>query len=286
MPQRRIDGAAPATQLGELLRYWREARGLSQLELSYEAGISQRQISFIESGRSTPGRQTLLTLAQGLEVPLRERNVLLLAAGYAPIYSEAAWNAQEMNSVIRALDRVVLHHDPFPAVVMDRHWDVLMTNDATPRFFNHFIDIHARNADRAIRRNMLHLMFDPRGLRPYVADWEGTARSLLNRVQHESLGHAIDQGTHKLLAELLAYPGVPLDWKSHRSFQSAPLLPVIPIELRLDGSVMRYFSMITTVGTPRSVAAQELRLESMFPADDATELRHRQMLQADSQTTK
>ncbi|MGF6937400.1 transcriptional regulator with XRE-family HTH domain [Paraburkholderia sp. UCT70] len=130
--------------LGSLLRYWRDVRGVSQLDLSLEAGISQRQISFIESGRSVPGRDTLLTLAQTLDVPLRERNALLLAAGYAPIYSEAPWNAQEMHGVVRALERVVRQHEPFPALVMDRDWNVLMTNDAAPRFFNCFIDMTAR----------------------------------------------------------------------------------------------------------------------------------------------
>lgn len=274
-----------ATPLGGLLRHWREVRGISQLDLSLAAGISQRQISFIESGRSTPGRQTLLTLAQALDVPLRERNSLLLAAGYAPVYSDVAWNAQEMNSVIRALERVVRHHDPFPAIVMDRHWNVLMTNEAAPRFFNYFIDMDARNADGATRRNMLHLIFDPRGLRPFLADWESTARSLLQRVQREALGHVIDQGTRNLLDELLAYPDVPADWKSHQSSSSASVLPVIPIDLVLDGQILRYFSMVTTVGTPHSVAAQELRLESMFPADDATESRHVALLDAVSETS-
>src|ERR1700743_4013341 len=110
----------PPNDLGSLLRYWREVRGVSQLDVSLGAGISQRQISFIESGRSVPGRDTLLTLAQTLDVPLRERNALLLAAGYAPMYSEAPWNAPEMHRVIRALERVVHQHEPYPAIVMDR----------------------------------------------------------------------------------------------------------------------------------------------------------------------
>jgi len=154
--------------LGDLLRYWRDIRGVSQLDLSLESGISQRQVSFIESGRSVPGRDTLLTLAQTLDVPLRERNALLLAAGYAPVYSEAPWNAREMHGVIRALERVVRQHEPFPAIVMDRHWNVLMTNDSAPRFFDCFIDMASRQGPR----NMLHLIFDPAGMRPFVADWE------------------------------------------------------------------------------------------------------------------
>ena len=130
------DPKPQAGDLGSLLRYWRDVRGVSQLDLSLESGFSQRQISFIESGRSVPGRDTLLTLAQTLDVPLRERNALLLAAGYAPIYSEAPWNAQEMHSVVRALERVVRQHEPFPALVMDRDWNVLMSNEKGVATFN------------------------------------------------------------------------------------------------------------------------------------------------------
>jgi transcriptional regulator with XRE-family HTH domain len=267
------DPKVPTSELGDLLRYWRDVRGVSQLDLSLEAGVSQRQISFIESGRSVPGRHTLLTLAQTLEVPLRERNALLLAAGYAPVYSEAPWDAQEMHSVVRALERVVRQHEPFPAIVMDRHWNVLMTNDAAPRFFNHFIDMASRKGPR----NMLHLIFDPQGMRPFVADWDNVSRSLLQRVYRESVGHVIDDNARRLLDELLAYPDVPRDWKAHHAPSATPAMPVIPLGFVSEGVVLRYFSMVTSVGTPQTVAAQELRLECMFPADDATEARHLQL---------
>jgi transcriptional regulator with XRE-family HTH domain len=268
----------PPSELGSLLRYWRDVRGVSQLDLSLEAGVSQRQISFIESGRSVPGRDTLLTLAQTLDVPLRERNALLLASGYAPVYSEAPWDAQEMHSVVCALERVVRQHEPFPAIVMDRHWNVLMTNDAALRFFNCFIDMASREGPR----NMLHLMFDPQGMRPFVADWDDVSRNLLQRVYRESVGHVIDGGTRGLLDELLAYPDVPRDWKTYHAPSVAPGMPVIPLGFISEGVVLRYFSMVTSVGTPQNVAAQELRLECMFPADDATEACHQQLLAAHS----
>jgi len=268
------DPKVPPSDLGALLRYWRDIRGVSQFDLSLEAGFSQRQISFIESGRSVPGRDTLLTLAQTLDVPLRERNALLLAAGYAPVYSDAAWNAQEMHSVSRALERVVRQQEPFPAIVMDRHWNVLMTNDAAPRFFDCFIDMASRKGPR----NMLHLIFDPQGMRPFVADWDTVSRSLLQRVYRESVGHTIDAGTRRLLDKLLDYPDVPHDWRTHHGPSAAPTMPVIPIGFVSEGVVLRYFSMVTTVGAPQNVAAQELRLECMFPADDETEARHRQLL--------
>jgi transcriptional regulator with XRE-family HTH domain len=273
MPAVRQVSSTPSRQLGDLLRYWRDARGVSQLELSLQAGISQRQISFIESGRSVPGRQTVLILAQTLNVPLRERNGLLLAAGYAPVYSEAPWNSQEMHCVTSALERIVRHHDPFPAIVMDRYWNVLMNNDAALKFFNHFVDMAARKKPR----NMLHLIFDPQGMRPYVADWDNAARSLLLRVHRESVGQVIDDNTRNLLDELLAYPGAPHDWNTHHSPSTAPTLPVVPLGFVSEGVVLNYFSMVTSVGTPQTVAAQELRLECMFPADDATETRHREL---------
>ncbi|MBN3764098.1 helix-turn-helix transcriptional regulator [Burkholderia sp. Ac-20365] len=278
MNVRSHDPKAPSGELGNLLRYWRDARGVSQLDLSLDAGISQRQISFIESGRSVPGRETLLTLAQALDVPLRERNALLLAAGYAPMYSEAPWNAQEMHGVIRALERVVRQHEPFPAIVMDRHWNVLMTNDAAPRFFNCFFDMTSRQGPR----NMLHLMFDPQGIRPYVADWDNVARSLLQRVHRESVGRVIDDGTARLIDELLAYPDVPRDWKTAHLLSASPAMPVIPIGFVSGVDVLRYFSMVTSVGAPQNIAAQELRLECMFPIDDATQARHLQLLEANA----
>ncbi|WP_233861580.1 helix-turn-helix transcriptional regulator [Paraburkholderia adhaesiva] len=274
----RPDPKAPSSELGDLLRYWRDVRGVSQLDLSLEAGISQRQISFIESGRSVPGRDTLLILAQTLDVPLRERNGLLLAAGYAPVYSEAPWNAQEMHSVIRALERVVRQHEPFPAIVMDRYWNVLMTNDAAPRFFDCFIDMASREGPR----NMLHLIFDPQGMRPFIADWHAVSRSLLQRVYRESVGHAVDAGTRRLLDELRAYPDVPRDWKMQHGQPGDPAMPVIPLGFVREGDVLRYFSLVTTVGAPQNVVAQELRLECMFPADDETEARHRQLLASHS----
>jgi transcriptional regulator with XRE-family HTH domain len=274
------DPKVPPNELGELLRYWRDVRGVSQLDLSLEAGVSQRQISFIESGRSVPGRQTVLNLAQTLDVPLRERNALLLAAGYAPVYLEAPWSAREMQGVIRALERLIRQHEPYPAIVLDRHWNVLMTNDAAPRFFNRFIDMAARKGPR----NMLHLIFDPLGMRPFVDDWDNVARSLLQRVYRESVGHVMDDGTGRLLDELLKYPDVPRDWKSRHASSATPTMPVVPLGFVSEGIVLRYFSMVTTVGAPQTVAAQELRVECMFPADDATEARHRQWLAAQVST--
>ena len=259
--------AVKANELGGLLRYWRDLRGKSQIDLSVDADMSQRYISFIESGRSTPGRKKLLDIAEALDIPFRERNTLLLAAGYAPIYSDGAWDAPEMHGVAVALQRMLRQHEPFPAVVMDRYWNVVMANEASPQFFNCFVDMTARPKPR----NLLHLMFDPAGMRPFIVNWEDAAKSLLMRVHRESVGRVVDAKTKDLLAALLAYPNVKAEWKFPNA---AATKPVIPLSFMKDGNVLNYFSMVATVGTPQTIAAQELRLECMFPADDATERHH------------
>ena len=260
---------APAAgdSLGALLRSWRARRGRSQLEVALDAGVSQRHISFIESGRSTPSRSLLLGIARVLDVPLRDRNGLLLAAGFAPMYSERAWDAGEMRAVQRALARVLRQHEPYPAVVMDRYWNVLASNDYAPRLFGQFIDMAARRG----QRNLLRLMFDPDGMRPFIADWPQVAAALFDRIRRESVGGSIDDATRSLMAELLAYPEVEPDPNARDAVGSGP---VIPIRFIKQGRLLSYFSLISTVGTPQAVSAQELRVECMFPADDETEEWH------------
>jgi transcriptional regulator with XRE-family HTH domain len=266
---------AKNNELGELLKQWRGVRGRSQFDISLDAGISQRQISFIESGRSVPSRSTLMIIAQALDIPLRERNVLLLAAGYAPLYSNAAWNSDEMKSINKALQRVLAQQEPYPAIVMDRYWNVLLTNSAAPRFFNCFIDMSARPAPR----NMLHLIFDPQGMRPFLANWQSLAKAMVQRVYRETVGHVVDQQTKELVADLLAYPDVQPDWRVPEATGASPTIPMSFVK---DGATMNYFSLLTTVGTPQTIAAQELRVECMYPADDETEALHAQLLAASS----
>jgi MmyB-like transcription regulator ligand binding domain len=215
-----------------------------------------------------------MDLAQALEVPLRDRNSLLLAAGYAPLYSEAPWNAAEMQGVTRALGRMLRQHEPFPAVVMDRYWNVLMTNEAAPRFFNCFIDMKRRTGPR----NMLHLMFDPNGMRPHVVDWDQVAPTLIQRIARESVGHVTDSKTYELITALLSYPGTKAEWKTPKALPPTPMLPVIPLGFSHHGATLRYFSMVTTVGTPQTIAAQELRVECLFPVDEITEALHPKLM--------
>jgi transcriptional regulator with XRE-family HTH domain len=240
---------------------------MSQLDLAVEAQVTPRHVSFVESGRARPSREMVLALAGALDVPLRERNQLLLAAGYAPLYRETGVEEPAMAQVRAALDRVLRHHEPFPAVVLDRHWDILMANAAATAMFAWLL-----GRERSERpTNVLRVMFDPDGLRPFVANWEQVAEALVQRAHREAIGGVPDPRTAALLQELLALPGVPDHWRTP-DLTAAPL-PVIPVEFRKGRLAVSYFSMVTTVGTPQDVTAEEIRLESFFPADQATETR-------------
>jgi len=243
-------------QLGALLRSWRQERGKSQLDLSLDTGISQRHLSFVESGRSVPSRDFLATVSDALNIPLRERNVLLLASGYAPLYNEQSMDAEQMAIVTQAIDRMLEQHEPHPAIVLDRYWNVIRTNQAAPQFFSSFIDLQARPKPR----NLLDLMFDPAGMRPFIEEWETVAGGLLQRVRREAVGQVVDVGVAKLLERLREYPGV-----AQLKPPLTPQSPVLPIVFRRGSERFSYFSLITTVGTPQCITAQELRVECMFP---------------------
>src|ERR1700754_1453851 len=244
---------SPAGELGRILKAWRGMRGLSQMELSLETGVSQRHLSFIESGRSAPTRHTLMVVADGLDMPFRERNQLLLAAGFAPLYADEPWDAASFAIVRHALERVLVQHEPFPALVMDRYWNVVMANEACKRMLGSFVDL-----DRWPRpRNILHMIFDPEGLRPFVADWDSFSTSMLQRVRREAVGGVIDEATRALLDALHAYPDVGTVAVDHQAVD----LPVVPLTLLDASHRLSYFSLVTTVGTPRSPGPQEFRVE-------------------------
>ena len=261
-------------EIGALLRQWRGARNKSQMEASLDAGVSQRHLSFIEIGRSVPSRETLISIAEALEIPYRDRNSLLLAAGYAATYEDAGWDEQELHSITKALDRMLRQHEPYPAIVLDRYWNVLQTNAAAPRFFNSFVDLSARRQPR----NLLHLMFDPVGMRPFVVNWEEVARTLIQRVYRESVGRIIDEKSQALIGALLAYPGTKSEWRNPQVRRVPSDLPVVPIRFVKDGESLSYFSMLTTLATPQAISTQELRIETMFPMDEVTETQHARIM--------
>lgn len=245
--------------LGDLLRYWRRTRGASQLALASAAATTPRYVSFVETGRARPSRQMVVRLARALDVPLRERNGLLLAAGYAPAYQRGALDQPELALVSTALGSMLTHHEPYPAVVMDRGWNVLRANRGAVRLFGGLL------APAALPEpaNVLRLMIEPGPVRDAVLDWPDVALALLHRARREAVGGVLDLDTADLVHELAREvpPGVE---------QRPPALPVLPVRFVLSGSVYGFFSVVSTIGTPIDITAQELRLEAFFPADDAT----------------
>jgi transcriptional regulator with XRE-family HTH domain len=262
---------AESSAFGQMLRTWRGSRKLSQLELALQAGISQRHLSFLESGRSRPSREMVLGLTETLDVPLRERNALLAAAGFAALYRERSLQGAEMEPVRRALELTLKHHEPYPAVVVDRDWNLVMQNNASLRFFGLLGDptvIWPRTCPDG-RPNVMRLTFHPEGLRPYIANWEQLGPCMLNRLRREAATLSGPHGLSTLLEELLSYPGIPDQWKIPD--WEHPLTPILPMELQKDGLRVSLFTMIAMFGTPQDITVDELRLETFFPGDKQSE---------------
>jgi transcriptional regulator with XRE-family HTH domain len=265
----------PVTQIsafGELLRRWREVRRLSQLELALEANVSARHISFIETGRAKPSREMILMLASVLDVPLREQNALLQAAGFAPAYRETNLSAPQMAQVRQALELILKQQEPFAALVFNRKWELVMANASYARL----VTLLAGRAELLVepyavapppRLNLLRATFAPDGWRPFFANWETLAKAMLTRWRRETILEA-DPEARQLLQEVLSYPGVPARWHEP-DFESAQDL-LIPVELKLGEQTLKLFSTITTLGSPQDITLQELRIEAFHPVDEAT----------------
>lgn len=252
-----------------LLKSWREARKCSQLDLALASRISQRHVSFMESGRARPSRDMVLQLSEALEIPLRERNTLLTAAGFAAIYRETDLQAPAMKPVREALQLLLDHHEPNPVSVVDRCWNVLMINRAMLRVFSLAGDptqLWQRVCGKG-PHNVLKMTFHPDGFRPYIANFDEAAPVLLARTRREAVASG-SEPLQRLLDEILAYPGIPDAWRAP-SFD-APPPPVLPLELARGELRLKLFSMISTFGTPQDITTDELRVESFFPADAAT----------------
>ena len=265
------DGAESA--FGPLLRQWRARRRMSQLDLAAEAEISSRHLSFIETGRAGPSREMVRLLAQVLDVPLRDRNALLTAAGYAPIYRETRLEAPAMAQARRALDFILRQQEPYPALVLDRHWNVLDVNEGSARVQQAFLDSAA--VAELGPPNAMRLMFHPRAFRPHIVNWEATAASLIQWLHRDALSGFADSETRALLQELLSYPDVPRHWRTLDV--EASTAPFLPIEFSKDELSLRYFTTLTSLGTPHDITLQELRIECFFPADEATESASRRL---------
>lgn len=255
---------------GALLRSWRSFRRYSQLDLAMETEVSQRHLSFLESGRAQPSRGMILQLSEVLQIPLRERNELLLAAGFAPMYPERALDGQDMLAVRLALEATLGHHEPYPALAVDRHWDVVLQNKAADRFIALLgppADVW-RRVDPTGGRNLMRLTLHPEGLRPLIRNWDQTAGVLLGRLQREARANPADARLRGLLAELSALPGMPARGPGGGPDSAPP--PVLTLNLGLGAATLALFSMVCTLGTAMDVTADELRLELLFPGDEAT----------------
>jgi transcriptional regulator with XRE-family HTH domain len=241
--------------VGELLRQWRHRRGLSQLDLAIAADVSARHVSLVETGKSQPSPDMILRLADQLHVPLRDRNQLLLAGGYAPRYHERPLDDNALTAAHDAIRRVLRAHEPYPAIVFDRRWNIVMTN----RAFEPFL---ARVSPDLLRPpvNLIRLGLDPRGLAQLVvnrADVRAVFRSRISR----QLATDPDPELTALYEELLApEPGDPPHPRAGTDV-------VIPMVLRVDGRELRLFSTFTTFGTPMDITIDEIAIESYYPAD-------------------
>ena len=248
---------------GALLRRWRAVRHLSQLELALDADISTRHLSCVETGRAHPSREIVLRLAEALQVPLRERNALLLAAGYAPLYRDAGLDVPEVEAARGAMEFLMAQLEPNPVLVVDRYWNTLMMNAGAKRILALF-----PGCESGTPHNGPRLVFDPQGLRPFIENWEVVAARIIRRLQREAADNPSDETMKCFLEELLSYPDVPSRWRMLDLDGTPP--PFLTINYRWRNSTLRLFSALTTFGTPLDVALQELRIESLFPADEAT----------------
>ncbi|NRR33377.1 helix-turn-helix transcriptional regulator [Oxalobacteraceae bacterium] len=251
------------------LRYWRGKRGFSQLRLSTESAISQRHISFLESGRSQPSKELIVKLGMVLEVPLRQRNVMLLAAGFAPAYRERKLSDPELGAVQRALEFMLAKQAPYPALVVDRLWNLAMANAPAAGMVRWLLDL-PDDAPLALDGsvNVLRLMLAPQGLRPYLLNGDEVAADLLLWIQREAMSDGPGSEAGALLAELLTLSG--LDGRPRPPNLDRRALPFLPMSLRKDGVELNLFTTIATLGTPHDVTVHELRVESFFPADAAS----------------
>lgn len=241
------------TAVGELLRGWRERRRLTQADLAEVAEVSARHLSCVERGRARPSRQMVLVLASALEIPLRERNLVLAAGGYAPVYRETDLAAPEMASVRQAISLMLRHHEPFPAVVVDAGWDVLVANEAWRRMCAWM----GVDPDRPM--NAVRTLVDPAGLGRFVVNRDEVLGSLRIRLRREALVDG-NEAAAALLAEL----GPP-------EREDRPPALVVPVQVAMGGARLSLFSTLTTIGTPTDITLSELRIEAFHAADAETD---------------
>ncbi len=256
-----------ADTFGAALRSWRQARRVSQEQLADRAGISPRHLSFVETGRSQPSREVVLALAGALEVPLRERNLLLTAAGFAAAYQASPLDGAELTHMRRALDHILAQQEPYGAAVLDSRWNLVRLNRGAQRLLACFPPASADGL--AAARNLFLGLVHADAFAPYIVNWDEVASSVVMRLHHEIAGRPGDDELPRLLARVLAQPRVPAAWRSPTPGRTAA--PFVTIHLRSPALDVHLFTMLASIGTPLDVTAEELHVELYFPADDASD---------------
>lgn len=251
--------------LPALLKFWRDRRGLSQLDLAVSAEVSSRHISFLETGRARPSSEMLLRLCAVMEVPLRERNVMLHAAGLPPAFVEPSFDHELPEAVVQLFERMAELHEPMPLVITNRACDVLRTNRGAQRVLAHFL-VDPTQLPSPL--NVLDVLFHPGLARPFVQNWSAVARFMLSRVQRELLTRPHDELLVRCAERLQGYPDVPRAWSLPNFAEE--VAPALVLHLRRDALELRFLTTMTTLNAPQNVTLEELRIDSYYPLDDAT----------------
>jgi transcriptional regulator with XRE-family HTH domain len=246
--------------VGDHLREWRQRRRLSQMDLALDADISTRHLSFLETGRAQPSREMVLHLAEQLEIPLRERNVILVAAGFAPVFPERRLEDPELSAARRAVDLILKAHEPFPALVVDVRWNLVAMNAAVPPLMG-----GAAPELLAEPINVIRLALHPKGLAPQVANLAEWRAHILERLRRQ-VELTADAGLIALVEEIRSYPAPPAADRRPEDYGGV----AVPFQLMIGDRLLSFFTTTTVFGTPVDITLAELTLETFFPADAAT----------------
>lgn len=255
---------------GRMLSGWRADRGISQLALALESDVSQRHISFLESGRSAPSRDMILRLSESLNVPLDHRNALLAAAGFSHVYQKGELSSERMAAIQDAIQAFLEGVNPAPAIVVDAAWTMHLANVGAARFFGLILGLEKFGGlfQSGASVNVMKLIFDSEGLRPFIKNWDATACALLQRLQRDAAVKGVNNEVEGLIGELLNYPDVPPDWRHVSWNQNLP--PAMIMTFVKNKQEYSFHAAVTTIGTPYDITLDDFRIETFFPADDAT----------------
>jgi transcriptional regulator with XRE-family HTH domain len=248
------------------LRNWRKHRKMSQLDLALAADVSQRHVSWLETGRSQPSREMVVKLSDAMEVPLRDRNLILNSAGFAKLYADRDLSEPSMEPVTEILTDMLAHHNPYPAFVLDRMWNIKMKNEAAGVLFDILGKPEEvwRDVGDTGEFNIALLTVHPKGLRQYISNWDEVAPPFMRRLKKEAMDSG-DAGLISRYEQLYEYVGDIVD-----NPDLGDLLPILPLEIDLGGPVLKLCSVISSFGTAQDITSNELRIETFYPADETT----------------